>query len=446
MRATSDAPKVGSLPLAEKPQGRAPRPPLKQAFRALRNPNYRLFWFGQVISSVGSWMQIIAQSWLVLRLTNSPLALGIVTTCQTLPVLLLVLFGGVIADRVPKRRLLLITQTTMLLQATLLAVLTAGGWLQLGMLYALAAVLGTANALDNPARQAFVKELVGPDDVPNAVALNSIIFNSARLIGPALGGITIAAIGVQGCFALNAVSFLAVLGGLLLMRPERFYDVPSPPRGRMLAQIAEGLRYAVRTPDIALPLLLMAVIGTFGYNFQIVLPLIAQFVLHASSVGFGVLTSAMAVGSLIAALGIAYSGRVTQRTLLTGAAGFSALLFCLSITHLWPMTLAVLVALGVFSIVFTTTANSRLQIVAPPHLRGRVMSLYMLLFMGSTPIGSLVIGTLAERQGVRLAIAEVAIACMLGTVTGLLYSYRQRTRLIAGAEMRPTRDTSAVQR
>ena len=173
--------------------------------------------------------------------------------------------------------------------------------------------------------------------------------------------------------------------------------------------------------------------------------LIAQYVLHANSVGFGVLTSAMAVGSLIAALGIAYSGRVTQRTLLTGAAGFSVLLFCLSVSHLWPMTLAVLVALGVFSIVFTTTANSRLQIVTPPHLRGRVMSLYMLLFMGSTPIGSLVIGTLAERQGVRIAIAEVAIACMLGTVGGLLYIRRQRQQPVMGTEVRPARDTTAAQ-
>ena len=444
MHATAEPQRIAPPATTEPRGGGAARPPLKQAFRALRNTNYRLFWCGQVISSVGSWMQMIAQSWLVLRLTNSPLALGIVSMCQTLPVLLLVLFGGVIADRVPKRRLLLITQTTMLLQATTLAVLTAGGWLHLNYLYSLAAILGAANALDNPARQAFVKELVGPDDVPNAVALNSIIFNSARLIGPALGGITIAAIGVQGCFALNAVSFLAVLGGLLLMRPDRFFEIPSPPRGKMLAQIAEGMRYAVRTPAIALPLLLMAVIGTFGYNFQIVLPLIAQYVLHANAVGFGVLTSAMAVGSLTAALGIAYSGRVTQRTLLTGAAGFSMLLFCLSISHLWPMTLTVLVALGVFSIVFTTTANSRLQIVAPPHLRGRVMSLYMLLFMGSTPIGSLVIGTLAERQGVRIAIAEAALVCMLGTVVGLLYIRRQHNRAVGGADMRAARDTSSA--
>ncbi len=249
-------------------------------------------------------------------------------------------------------------------------------------------MLGTATAIDNPARQAFVKEMVGPEDVPNAVALNSIVMNTARLVGPALGGITIAAVGVSGCFTINAVSFLAVIGGLLLMRPERFYEIPNPPRGKMLTQIAEGLRYVVHTPDIALVMLLMGVLGTFGYNFTVLLPLIAQYVLHSGPIGFGALTSAMAVGSLIAALGIAYSGRVTQRTLLTGAAGFSVLLLCLALSNAWVVTIGVLVALGVFSIVFTATANSRLQILTPPQLRGRVMSLYTMLFLGSTPIGA----------------------------------------------------------
>lgn len=411
---------------AERP-GRKPRPPLKQTFRALRNPNYRLFWFGQAASMIGTWMQRIGQAWLVLRLTDSPLALGVVTACQTLPVLLLALFGGVIADRMPKRRVLVITQGVMLAQASVLALLTAGGWIQLIHLYILAAVLGTASALDNPTRQAFVKEMVGPEDVPNAVALNSIVMNTARLVGPALGGLTIAAVGVAGCFTLNAVSFLAVMGGLLLMRPERFYEVPNPPRGKMLAQIGEGLRYVVRTPDIALVMLLMGVIGTFGYNFTVLLPLIAQYVLHTGPVGFGTLTSAMAVGSLIAAFGIAYSGRVTRRTLLTGAAGFSALLLCLALTNIRAVTIAVLVALGLFSIVFTTTANSRLQILTPPQLRGRVMSLYTMLFLGSTPIGSVVLGTLAEHQGVQVAVGEIAVICGLGTLAGLLYIRRQRT-------------------
>ncbi len=410
----------------EKAPGRAPRPPLKQTFRALRNPNYRLFWFGQVISMIGTWMQRIGQAWLVLRLTNSPLALGIVTACQTLPVLLLALFGGVIADRMPKQRLLVITQGVMLVQASVLALLTAGGWIRLIDLYILAAVLGTASALDNPTRQAFVKEMVGPEDVPNAVALNSIVMNTARLVGPALGGLTIAAIGVAGCFTLNAASFLGAIGALILMRPDRFYEVLSPPRGKMFAQIGEGLRYVVRTPDIALVMLLMGVIGTFGYNFTILLPLIAQYVLHAGPIGFGALTSAMAVGSLIAAFGIAYSGRVTQRTLLTGAAGFSILLLCLALTSIWAVTIAVLVALGLFSIIFTTTANSRLQILTPPQLRGRVMSLYTMLFLGSTPIGSVVLGTLAQRQGVQIAVGEVAVLCGLGTVGGLLYIRHHR--------------------
>jgi MFS family permease len=344
-----------------------------------------------------------------------------------LPVLLLALFGGVIADRVPKRRLLVITQTVMLCQAVVLTVLTATGHIRLIDMYLLAAVLGTATALDNPARQAFVKELVGPEDVPNAVALNSIIFNTARLLGPALGGVVIALVGVAGCFGINSVSFLAVIAGLLLMRPDRFFDMPRPARGKMFAQIGEGLRYAVRTPAIALVVLLVAVIGTFGYNFTVLLPLIAQYVLHTGSIGFGTLTSAMAVGSLAAALSIAYSGKAEQRTLFIGAAGFSVLLFCLALSGIWPVTIAVLVALGWFSITLTATANSRLQIITPPQLRGRVMSLYTMLFMGTTPIGSIVLGGLADRQGVRVATGEVAIICGFGTIAGLIYLRRHRT-------------------
>lgn len=415
-----------AAPVVEEATAKTKRPPLRQAFRALRNTNYRLFWCGQVVSMVGTWMQRIAQAWLVLRLTDSPLALGIVTACQTVPVLAFVLFGGVLADRLPKRRVLVITQAVMMAQAVTIAVLTAGGWIRLWELYALAAVLGTATAVDNPTRQAFVKEMVGPEDVPNAVALNSIVMNTARLVGPALGGLTIAAVGVAGCFALNAGSFLAVIAGLLLMRPERFYEVARAPRGRVLTQIGEGLAYVARTPNVALVMLLMGVIGTFGYNFTVLLPLIARYVLNAGSVGFGALTSAMAVGSLVAALGIAYSGRVTERTLFTGAAGFSALLFALALVTDWAPIIAVLVALGLFSITFTTTANSRLQILTPPHLRGRVMSLYTMLFLGTTPIGSVVLGTLAERFGVRAATGEVAVICALGTLGGYLYIRHHR--------------------
>lgn len=430
--------------VAEKRAENAARPPLKQAFRALQNPNYRYYWIGQIISAIGTWMQTIAQAWLVLQLTNSPLALGLVTTCQTLPVLFLVLFGGVFADRLPKRRLLLITQTTMLLQAALLAVLTAGGWMHLSYLYILAAILGIASALDNPTRSAFVKELVGPDDVANAVALNSLVMNAARLTGPAIAGVVIAVVGVSGCFALNAASFVAAIAALLLMRSRHFFDVPMAARGKMLAQISEGLRYTVRTPEVALVMILMAALGTFGYNFTIVLPLIAQYVLHAGSIGFGSLSSAVAVGSLIAALGLAYTGKATQRTLLIGAAGFSTLLFCLGLSHWWVMTIPVLIVLGMFSITYSTTASSRLQMLTPPQLRGRVMSLLMLFWMGTTPIGALVIGTLAQRQGVEAAVMEAAGLCMLGTITGALYIRRKRAHGAASMPGSSLPDASSI--
>jgi MFS family permease len=425
MRTPSAAQPVEHPP---RPAGRAGRPPLSQTFRALQNANFRLYWIGQVISSVGTWMQRVAQAWLVLRLTNSPLALGIATASQTAPVLLLALFGGVLADRVPKRRLLLITQTVMLVQASLFALLTVGGWIQPLSIYFLAALWGTANAVDYPTRQSFVKEMVGPADVPNAVALTSLVMNSARLVGPALAGLTIAAFGVSVCFALNAVSFLAVIGALLLMRPERFYEVPMPSRGRIFAQIGEGLRYAARTPDIAVVMLLTVVFGIFGYNFDIILPLIARFVLHAGPVGFGALSSAIAVGSLFGALRIAYSGAATQLMLFSGAAGFSALLFCLALSDRWLITVPALVILGGFSITFFTTSTSRVQLIVRPELRGRVMSLYAFLDLGPAPIGSLLLGTLARNLGVRPAVGAFAVACALGTLVSWLYIRQQRAQ------------------
>ncbi len=413
------------------------RAPLRRAFRAFRNPNYRLFWFGQLVSLTGTWMQSVAQAWLVLRLTGSPLALGTVTLVQTTPFLLFSLFGGVIADRVRKRRLLLMTQSVMALDAFTLATLTASGRVTLPAIYVLVGLMGLANAVDNPTRQAFVSEMVGPDDLPNAVALNSTLFNSARLVGPALGGVTIAALGVAGCFYLNAVSFLAVIGGLLLMRPERFFSTARPARGHVLRQIGEGLSYAVRTPDVALVVLLMAVIGTFGYNFQVIMPLLARFVLHTGPAGFGALTSAVAAGSLVGSLAIAYTGRARWQTLLMGAAGFSALLFAVALSRVWLVSMALLVALGMCSIVFTATANTRLQLTTPPHLRGRVLSIYTLLFMGSTPLGSLIIGTLAERLGVQPAVAGLAAVCGVGVAGGLVYARRMRHRLTPDSALTP---------
>ena len=425
---------------------RSPRPALARTFRALRNPNYRLYWSGQLVSLTGTWMQRIAQSWLVLQLTHSPLALGTVTTVQFAPILLFSLFGGVLADRAPKRQLLVCTQAVMGVQALAFALLISSGQIQLFQVYLLAAVLGIANALDNPTRQAFVVELVGQGDLPNAVALNSMVFNSSRIVGPAVGGLLIATVGLAGCFYLNAASYLAVIAGLLLMNPARFFAGRPSKRGNVARQIGEGLRYALTTPDIALVVLLMGVLGTFGYNFTVILPLIARDVLHTGAAGFGTLTSAMGVGSLAAAFGVAYHGRATRRTLLVGAAGFSLLLAAVGLSRWWPLTIPLLVALGLCSIVFTTTANTRLQLVADPAFRGRVMSIYMLLFAGTTPIGSFVIGALAERGGVQAAVVEAAAICGLGVVVGLLYLRRHAGRLLPEqvAERAPARVPEAA--
>ena len=399
---------------------------LAGTFRSLRNHNYRLFFFGQMISLTGTWMQTIGQAWLVLDLTHSPLALGTVTMLQFLPISLLVLFGGVIADKVPKRRLLVLTQTAAMTQAFILAFLAWSGLVALWQLYVLAAMLGLTNAIDNPTRQAFVVEMVGRDDIANAVALNSSLFNGARLFGPALGGVIIAVVGVGAAFFINGVSFIAVIIGLLLMKPDLLYPATRGGEGRLLEQLAEGLRYSLRTPAILLVLILMAAIGTFGYNFTVVLPLLARNVLHVGSIGFGGMTSAMGVGSLAAALVLATLRKPSRRTLFIGATAFAILLAAVAASHWYALTLVLLVALGVASISFTATANSSLQISAPDHLRGRVMSLYMLLFAGTTPIGGELTGFMAEHIGVRPTVGIEAAICAVGIAAALAYLAAQR--------------------
>jgi MFS family permease len=417
--------------------GRTPRPPLRATFASLRVRNYRLYFSGQLISQVGTWMQSTALSWYVLTRTHSALALGAVSMFRTLPVLLFALFGGVIADRLPKQRLLIGTQTTLAVQALILAVLTSTGLITVPLIYLLAAVQGVANALDNPARQAFVMEMVGPADVPNAVALNSSLVQMTRLVGPALGGLTIATLGTALCFYLNAASFLAVLIGLILMDPSRFHRTERPRRAPMLRQVGEGLRYSVTTPDILLAMITMAVLGTFGYNFQVFIPLIAQFVLHSNSVGFGLLTSALAVGSLTAAFGVAWLGKASRRSLLTGASCFSVVLVGVGLSGTWILLAPLLILLGLSSTVFTANNNARLQLISPPYLRGRVMSINTLLFAGSTPIGSLIVGGMAAKAGVQPTIATMGGLCILGVVVSLFYVRRMRDRVVpAGAEFR----------
>jgi MFS family permease len=396
-----------------------------RGFSALSVPNYRLFWIGQLISLTGTWMQRTAQDWLVIQLTHSPFDLGLVTAFQFLPITLLTLVGGVFIDRWPKHRLLLLTQSALLLQAAVFTTLVATGMIQIWHVYILAAVQGLINAIDNPTRQAFVPELVGRDRLVNAIALNSMLFNGARIVGPAVAGLLIANLGIPPALFLNALSFIAVIGGLLLMDPRAFAARPTAASGRVGQRLLEGLRYVRHTPAVLLIMLLMGAIGTFGYNFSVVLPLVAGFVLKTSAAGFGGLSAFLGLGSLVAAVATAYARQVTVRRLILGAATFSVLLGGVAASTHFALTALLLVALGFAGIIFTTTANTLLQLTVPDDLRGRVMSLYILLFAGTTPIGGFLIGTLSSMLGVSWALGICATLCLAGVGGALLYRRRQ---------------------
>jgi MFS family permease len=322
------------------------------------------------------------------------------------------------------------TQTVLALQALAMAVLVVTGTAELWQLYILAAVKGVAQALDNPVRQSFIVEMVGPEDLPNAIALNSSQGQLSRLVGPALGGIAIPLIGVSGCFFFNAASYFAVLGGLFLMNPSKFFPSMKPKNRNVLLQIGEGVKYSWSVPDIMVAFLTMFVLGIFGYNFQVLLPLVAEYVLHSGPEGFGLLTSSLAVGSLMAALSVAYLGKATRRMLILGAFSFSISLMLLSFSYWWIVTIPILVCLGYSSSVFTATNNARLQLLAPGQLRGRVMSINTLLFTGSTPIGSMIIGFLADKNGVPATVLEVGAVCLAGVALSTLYAYRNRDRMV----------------
>ena len=405
-----------------------------QTFRALRNRNYRLYYFGQTISLCGTWMQTIAQAWLVLQLTNSKVALGTVTMLQFLPITMFVLFAGVIADRVPKRNFILLTQSLAMSQAIVLTVLVWSGNVQLWHVYVLAFVLGLANAFEQPARQAFVVEMVGKEDLMNAVALNSGMFNAARLVGPAIGGFVIATVGVKAAFLLNGVSFIPVIVGLLLMNTSKLYAVDMRRTGKRihpLAELREGLSYAFRTPAVLLIVILVGIIGTFGYNFTVMLPLVDRYVLGRGAVGLGFLTAAVGLGALISALSLASRKSASLSTMFVGGAAFAVLLGAVAASQWFFVTLAFLLLLGIANTAFAATANTSLQLVTPDHLRGRVMALYMLLFAGSTPIGGYLTGVMAEHFGVQLAIGIEAALCGLGVAAGLLYFATHRAQIMA---------------
>ncbi|MGB2695167.1 MAG: MFS transporter [Dehalococcoidia bacterium] len=405
----------------------------------MRNRNYRLYYFGQMISLSGTWMQTIAQAWLVLQLTDSKVALGTVTMLQFLPITIFVLFAGVIADRVPKRRFLFFTQGLAMSQALVLTVLVWSGHIELWHIYLLAAVLGFANAFEQPTRQAFVVELVGREDLINAVALNAGMFNAARLVGPGIGGFLIAAVGVKGAFLVNAISFVPVIAALALIRLADLHAQPSRPRSALhpLAELREGLAFTFRTPAALLIVIVLLLVGTFGYNFTVMLPLVDRFVLDRGPEGLGLLTGALGLGAVISALLLAGRQAATLRTLFIGGALFAVLLGAVAISQWYLLTLLLLLLAGISSTAFHATSNTYMQLAAPDHLRGRVMSLYMLLFAGSTPIGGYLTGFLAEHLGVPMAVGICACLTMLGIIAGALYYVTHRSQIppIAGGAL-----------
>ena len=410
-------------------------PRIGNTFRALRHRNYRLFYTGQAVSLSGTWMQTIAQSWLVLELTDSKSALGLVTMLQFLPITVFVLIAGVIADRVGKRDLLMVTRLLAMAQSFILAILVASGQVELWHVYILAVVLGLSNAFEMPSRQAFVVEMVGKDDLMNAVALNSGLFNGARLVGPAIGGVTIAAAGVEAAFFINAVSFLPTIWALAAMDMNALHHVDGRREdgSGAVAQLREGISYVLKTPATLLVVIMAAFIGMFGFNFIVVLPLVARYVVDGGSVELGFLTASLGLGAVLSALVLAGRRTVSLRTIFLGGAAFSILLGAVAASEWFPLTLVFLVALGVALTAFAATANTVIQLTTPDHLRGRVMGLWMLLFAGSTPFGGYLTGFLAEHIGVQTAIGINASVCMLGVAVALVY-YVTHKAAILGTE------------
>jgi predicted MFS family arabinose efflux permease len=415
--------KVQGAPTAGAPRG------VGRAFVSFQSYNFRLFWTGQLVSQIGTWMQTVAQSWLVLDLTHSALALGTVTALQFLPILATVLFAGLFVDRLPKQTVLLGTQSAFLAQAAVMAVLTASGHIALWHIYVLAFVLGLINALDSPARQAFVLELVGREHVVNAVGLSSAQFSSARLVGPAIGGLVIAAWGTAACFGINAISFLSVLLSLLLLRRHEFVSLPErTSQGNVLAELGAGVRFLLSRSDLAVALILLCGNGAFIYSTSTIIPLIAEDALHVGAAQFGLLVSAVGLGSLALAFVMASRGTASEGLVLGAAASFGVLYFSLAFTPSVEVALVQLALVGGSIQTFATSVSSLMQLRSPDHLRGRVMAVFTLLTNGIIPLGSLFNGVVTATAGVRFTLAGEASICLLALAVALAYRARARSR------------------
>jgi MFS family permease len=381
---------------------------IRRSFSSLSVPNYRRYFAGQVVSLSGNWMQTVAALWLILSLTGSGIAVGATTALQFLPMLLFGAWGGLLADRFAKRRLLMVTQALMALPAIGLFAVTEAGVVAPWMVYLAVLAMGTVNAVDNPTRQSFAIEMVGPARVVNAVSLNSVVVQSARIVGPAIGGVLIATLGVGPCFGVNALTFAAMIAALWLMDPAQLRS--ASPAGRGRGAIRAGLRYVRRTPELVVPLALMALVGTFGFNFQVVLPLLARFSFDGGAGTYAVLVSAMGVGSVAGALVIGARGRTGPRLIAAAALAFGATAALAAAMPTIAFEIPVLALLGAAAVTFAATINSTLQLAVEPAMRGRVMALYSVVFLGSTPIGGPLTGWLAQTYDPRVALLLASIS------------------------------------
>ncbi len=395
-----------------------------QTFSALNNPNYRRYFTGQAVSLVGTWMQTVAQGWLVLELTGSGTAVGVLVALQTLPVLLLGPYAGVVADRLDKRRLMIKLQTMMGVLALVLGVLTLTNVVTLWQVYLLAVLLGLNNTFENPARQAFVLEMVGPRDLRNAVSLNSVLVNVARAVGPAVAGVIIALGGLGICFILNALSFVAVV--LSLSRLDVAGLMPSKPAVRARGQLREGLAYVARTPNLAIPLVMMALVGCFAYEFQVVLPIVASETFNGGAQTYGFMTAAMGVGAVVGGLYVAARGRTGTTSMINTSATFGVVILGAALAPNQLLELIALALVGAVSVGFLAKGNSTLQLEAAPHMRGRVMALWAVAFLGSTPIGGPIAGAVSEQFGGRAGLGIGAAACFVAAGMGAIWWRRVR--------------------
>jgi MFS family permease len=386
-------------------------------FASLSVPNYRRYYSGQAISLIGTWMQMTAQAWLVLTLTHSATALGAVIALQTVPVLLLTPYGGVLADRMNKRRVMIALQSAMGIQALVLGLLTVTGAVRVWEIGVLAVLLGLNNAFENPSRQSFMIEMVGPDNLRNAVSLNSVLINVARTVGPAVAGLLIAGVGVGVCFLINAGSFVAVIASLARMDLTALN--PTPPQPRAGGQLREGLAYVRSTPELAVPLLMMGLVGCLTYEFQVSLPVMARTGLHVGASGFGFMTAAMGIGAVAGGLLVATRGRTGLRPLVLAATAFGVAVALAAVAPGLPLELAALAFAGGASISFMSTGNSTLQLTARPAMRGRVMALWFVAFQGSTPVGGPVVGWVMEAMGPRAGLGLGAVTCFATALIGL---------------------------